>query len=111
MNLNRRTFVKTAAVSASAAMLPGCTPAKKTADPIKPLKLGLMSYNLAKEWDIDTIIKKCTETGFEHIELRTTHAHGVEVTMSQAERAEVRKRFENAGLKISIARAFRCTFS
>jgi len=46
----------------------------------RPLKLGLMSYNLAKDWDIDTIIKNCTETGFEHIELRTTHAHGIEGT-------------------------------
>jgi sugar phosphate isomerase/epimerase len=107
MKLNRRTFVKTAAVSASAAMLPRCAPADKASKSIKPLKLGLMSYNLAKEWDIDTIIKNCVETGFEHIELRTTHAHGVEVTLSQAKRAEVRKRFEDAGLKISLASGFR----
>jgi len=74
--------------------------------PLPPLKLGLMSYNLAKDWDIDTIIKNCTETRFEHIELRTTHAHGVEVTMSQEQRQAVRKRFEDAGLKISLASAF-----
>ena len=73
---------------------------------LKPLKLGLMSYNLAKDWDIDTIIKNCTETGFEHIELRTTHAHGVEVKMSKEQRQAVRKRFENAGLKISLASGF-----
>jgi sugar phosphate isomerase/epimerase len=72
----------------------------------KPLKLGLMSYTLAKDWDIDTIIKNCKETGFEHIELRTTHAHGVEVTMSKEQRQTVRKRFEDAGLKISLASAF-----
>jgi sugar phosphate isomerase/epimerase len=61
---------------------------------------------LAKDWDIATIIKNCTETKFEHIELRTTHAHGVEVTLSQAQRQEVRRRFENAGLKISLASGF-----
>ncbi|UCD52766.1 MAG: TIM barrel protein [Phycisphaerales bacterium] len=72
----------------------------------RALKLGLMSYNLAKGWDIDTIIKNCTETKFEHIELRTTHAHGVEVTLSRAQRQAVRKRFEDAGLKISLASAF-----
>src|SRR4030042_196012 len=60
----------------------------------KSLKLGLLSYNLAKDWDIDTVIKNCTETGFEHIELRTTHAHGVEVTMSKEQRQAERKRFE-----------------
>jgi len=72
----------------------------------KPLKLGLMSYTLAKDWDIDTIIKNCKETGFEHIELRTTHAHGVEVTMPKEQRQTVRKRFEDAGLKISLASGF-----
>jgi sugar phosphate isomerase/epimerase len=71
-----------------------------------PLRIGLMTYNLARDWDIDTIIKNCTETKWEHAELRTTHAHGVEVTMSKAERHGVRKRFEDAGLKLSLASAF-----
>ncbi|MBC8875082.1 MAG: TIM barrel protein [Planctomycetes bacterium] len=65
-----------------------------------------MTYNLARDWDLDTVIKNCTETGFEHAELRTTHAHGVEVTLSKAERTEVRKRFEDAGLKLSLASGF-----
>jgi len=73
---------------------------------LPPLKLGLMSYTLAKDWDIDTIIKNCKETGFEHIELRTTHAHGVEVTIGKEKRQEVRQRFEDAGLKISLASGF-----
>ncbi|MCX5644877.1 MAG: sugar phosphate isomerase/epimerase [Phycisphaerae bacterium] len=72
----------------------------------KPLKLGLMSYTLAKDWDIDTIIKNCKETGFEHVELRTTHAHGVEVTMNKEQRQAVRRRFEDAGLKISLSSGF-----
>ena len=72
----------------------------------EPLKLGLMSYTLAKDWDIETIIKNCTETQFEHVELRTTHAHGVEVSLTQAQRRDVRKRFEDAGLKISLASGF-----
>jgi sugar phosphate isomerase/epimerase len=72
----------------------------------RPLRLGLMSYNLAKDWDIDTIIENCTQTGFEHVELRTTHAHGVEVSLRKDQRREVRKRFEDAGLKISLASGF-----
>ena len=43
------------------------------------MKLGLVTYNMAKDWDIPTIINNCTETGFEGVELRTTHAHKVEV--------------------------------
>ncbi len=73
---------------------------------IPPLKIGLMTYLLGKEWDIETIIRNCTEAKFEHVELRTTHAHGVEVSLSPQERAGVRQRFEDAGLKLSLASGF-----
>jgi sugar phosphate isomerase/epimerase len=74
---------------------------------LPPLKVGLMTYTLGKEWDIDTIIKNCSETGWVHAELRTTHKHGVEVTLSKQERSEVKKRFEDSPLEaISLASAF-----
>ena len=106
---SRRTLLHSTALAASAAIVrPSRSLGAASASPAsgQRLKLGLMSYNLAKDWDIDTIIKNCTETKFEHVELRTTHAHGVEVTLSKAQRQEVRKRFEDAGLKISLASAF-----
>ena len=43
------------------------------------LRLGLVTYQLAKDWDVDTIIANCIEAEFEGVECRTTHAHGVEV--------------------------------
>ena len=58
------------------------------------MKLGTVTYNLAKDWDIDTIIKHCTEARFDGVELRTTHAHKVEVDLTKAQREEVRKRFQ-----------------
>ena len=33
------------------------------------LELGLVTYNLAKSWDLDTIIRRCEETGFKAVEL------------------------------------------
>ena len=73
-----------------------------------PLKLGLMTYTLGQNWDIDTIIKNCSETGWVHAELRTTHKHGVEVSLNKQERAEVKRRFEESPLEaISLASAFR----
>jgi sugar phosphate isomerase/epimerase len=63
-------------------------------------KLGLVTYNLAKDWDIETIIKNCRETGFEAADLRTTHRHGVEITISKEKRAEVRKRFEDSPVRL-----------
>jgi sugar phosphate isomerase/epimerase len=64
------------------------------------MRLGTVTYNIAKDWDVPTIIRNLTETGFEGVELRTTHAHGVEVALSKQQRAEVRKQF--AGSKVQL---------
>ena len=64
------------------------------------MKLGLVTYNMAKDWDVKTLIANCKATGFEGVELRTTHAHGVEPTLSAAQRAEVKKMFEDSPVKL-----------
>ncbi len=66
------------------------------------MKLGLLTFNMATEWDLDEIIEKCLDLGFKGVEFRNQreHAHGVEVDLSAAERQQVRKRFEDAGLAI-----------
>ena len=63
------------------------------------MKLGVVTYMWGAEWDLPTLIKNCADTGFEGVELRTTHKHGVEVTLSKAERQEVRKRFADSPVK------------
>lgn len=63
-------------------------------------KLGLVTCNLAKDWDVATIIRNCEATGFEAVELRTTHKHGVEPTLEKAARAEVRKRFADSKVRL-----------
>ena len=52
---------------------------------------------MAKDWDLDTILRNCREAGVEGVEFRTTHAHGVERTLSAAERAAVRQKCADAG--------------
>jgi sugar phosphate isomerase/epimerase len=64
------------------------------------MKLGLVTYNLAKDWDIPAIIQKCEATGFEAVELRTTHAHGVEPTLSASQRQEVKRQFANSKVRL-----------
>lgn len=113
-NFSRKEFLKTAAISATAAILPGCSVAaeKKNKENTpslnpNPLKLGLMTYNIGKDWDIETIIANCSETGYKHVELRTTHKHGVEVSLNKQQRNEIKKRFEDSPLEaISLASAF-----
>jgi len=64
------------------------------------MKLGIVTYNIAKDWDVDTIIKNCQEIGLDGVEARTTHAHGIEPALSKAQRADVRKKFEDSGVKL-----------
>ena len=63
-------------------------------------RLGLVTYNLARSWDISTIIKMCSETGFEAVELRTTHAHGVEPSLNEEQRKKVKKTFEDSPVRL-----------
>ena len=64
------------------------------------MKLGMVTYNLGCDWDLDTLIANCEEVGFAGVELRTTHAHRVEVALSSAERVEVKKRFAGSAVEL-----------
>jgi len=102
---NRRRFLKTAGLGlgalglASQAAIAAGEPAVSYAKPSK-IRLGTVTYNLAKDWDVPTIIKNCEETRFEGVELRTSHAHGVEVALSQSQRQDVAKRFRDSKVEL-----------
>ena len=98
---NRRMFLRTAGLglgalgfarqAAFAANKPAASFARRS-----KIRLGTVTYNLAKDWDVPTIIKNCAETKFEGVELRTSHAHGVEVGLSKEQRQEVAKQFKDS---------------
>ena len=62
--------------------------------------LGAVTYNVLKDYDLDTLIPMLEAAGFEGVELRTSHKHGVEPSISQAERERVRQRFERAKVRL-----------
>jgi sugar phosphate isomerase/epimerase len=64
------------------------------------VKLGMVTYELGEDWDIKTIIRNCEDTGFEAVEPRTGHKHGIELSLSKEQRAEIRKRFENSRVRL-----------
>jgi len=64
------------------------------------MKVGIVTYNIAKDWDVDTIIKMCESTGMQGVELRTTHAHGVEVTLNAEERKAVKQKFADSNVEL-----------
>ena len=64
------------------------------------MRLGIVTYNIAADWDIPAIIANCEAVGILGIELRTTHAHGVEPTLSAEERRNIRSRFADSPVTI-----------
>jgi sugar phosphate isomerase/epimerase len=97
--MHRRDFLSNVAAVPAIAVLQARQTDPRPADR-RALKLGAVTYEIAKNWDVPTLIKNLTETGFDAVELRTTHKHGVELSLSSAARVEVRKRFEDSPVKI-----------
>ena len=102
MRASRRSFLAAAAgvVPAMTVAAPVVQPARRDR-PQTRLRLGTVTYNIAATWDINTIIARLTDIGIEGVELRTTHAHGVEPRLGPAERVEVRRRFENSPIQLA----------
>lgn len=64
------------------------------------MKLGLVTYQLGKDWDVPALIEKLTALKYQGVELRTQHAHGVEDGLSKEQRAAVRKRFAESAVEL-----------
>lgn len=62
------------------------------------MKLGLVTYQWGKDWDLPTLISNCEKTGILGVELRTEHAHGVETSLSASQREDVKKRFADSSV-------------
>lgn len=93
--LSRRDFLQSSMLAGLGFSIAGTLPvlAKNT----KPsMKLGLVTYQWARDWDLSTLITNCEKTGYLGVELRTEHAHKVESNLSASQRKEVKKRFADS---------------
>jgi sugar phosphate isomerase/epimerase len=96
MSLNRRTFL----AGSAAGLLSLHVPVTAAVNDAVKLKLGLVTYNWGKDWDVPTIIRNCESTGFAGVELRSTHAHGVEITIDSQRRQQVRQQFADSAVEL-----------
>jgi sugar phosphate isomerase/epimerase len=60
------------------------------------MRLGLVTYQWGKDWDLPTLITNCEKTGLLGVELRTEHSHGVEINLTANQRADVKKHFSDS---------------
>jgi sugar phosphate isomerase/epimerase len=65
------------------------------------MQLGLVTYNWGADWDLPTILKNLRLTGFEGVELRSTHKHGVEPSIDEKARKDVAKQFNDSGIQLA----------
>src|SRR5216684_1529511 len=99
--VNRRRFLQTTGGLAAAGIAaPASALAKANDKPPLKYRLGIVTYNIAAHWDVPTILKICKQVGLSPVELRTTHKHGVEPSLSKEQRHEVRRHFADAGIQI-----------
>jgi sugar phosphate isomerase/epimerase len=94
-NLNRRQFFRISALAGMGLSTLGIK-ALWAGNQQNQMKLGLVTYQWGKDWDLPTLIKNCETTGLLGVELRTEHAHKVEPALSAAQRKEVKKRFADS---------------
>jgi sugar phosphate isomerase/epimerase len=103
---SRRSFLARSSVAAAGAALIGSAATAPAAEPngsegtIRRFELGTVTFNLGRDMDLDTLIQTCERTGFRAVELRTTHRHGVEPSLSAEERKAVRARFARSDIAL-----------
>ena len=93
-NQTRRQFLQTSACVAGVAL----TQSPSIAAPKRGFNMafGLVTYQWGKDWDLPTLIANCEKAKVLGVELRSTHAHGVEPTINDGKRKEVAKRFADS---------------
>ncbi|MGB0741112.1 MAG: twin-arginine translocation signal domain-containing protein, partial [Planctomycetaceae bacterium] len=93
---SRRRFLGgTAAAVAAGLPLPSIK-ADESQLPASRMKFGLVTYLWGQHLALPELITACETSGLLGVEVRTQHKHGVEPSLSAADRKEVRQRFEDS---------------
>ncbi len=99
-NQNRKEFIRNLSLIAGGAALSPAFLSACSSLPGSEIKLGLVTYLWAKDWNIPTIIKNCTTSNVLGVELRIEHAHGVTLDLSAEQRKEVKRQFDDSAVQL-----------
>ncbi len=100
---SRREFIKDSIYLGAAAVAAGPAGKLLAMRMIRPgsrMRLGLVTYLWAKDWDVPTLIANCEKSKVLGVELRTQHAHGVESSLNAQQRRDVKKRFGDSAVTL-----------
>jgi sugar phosphate isomerase/epimerase len=97
-NISRRSFLYRSALVAGGSAIGSHELASiaNAASKANGIQFGLVTYLWGKDMDLPTLIDVCEKSGVGGVETRTEHKHGVEPSLSKAERNDVKKRFADS---------------
>jgi sugar phosphate isomerase/epimerase len=98
--IDRKQFLKEFSLLTGASLLAPHAFAAEPEAKKAMFKLGLVTYQWGKDWDVPTLIKNCADTKILGVELRVEHAHNVMPELTASERKEVKKKFADSPVKI-----------
>jgi sugar phosphate isomerase/epimerase len=101
-NISRRSFLHHSSLVACGAAVGSSqlAPFADAAAKATRMQFGLVTYLWGKDMDLPTLIEACEKSGLGGVETRTQHKHGVEPSLSKAERGEVKKRFADSSVTL-----------
>lgn len=99
---NRRQFLQTSVLLGTTVVAGGPLAALRGAadKPGSKMQLGFCTYLWGQDWDLPTLIANCEKAEVLAVETRTEHAHGVEPSLTESQRADVRKRFADSRVQL-----------
>lgn len=63
-------------------------------------RFGLVTYQWGRDLELQPLLRTCAAAGVGGVELRTTHAHGVEPSLSREQRTEIREDLTASGVEL-----------
>jgi sugar phosphate isomerase/epimerase len=97
---SRKEFIRNISLLTSGAFIANGLLSSYKKVPGSEMKIGLVTYLWAKDWDIPSIIANCSKANILGVELRVEHAHGVTLSLNTAERLEVKRKFADSPVEI-----------
>jgi sugar phosphate isomerase/epimerase len=105
--ITRRHFIGTGLLTSAGFLAYGCKGVNSDANVYgqaskkqNQMRFGLVTYMWGADWDLDTLIRNCEKNKITGVELRTGHAHGVEPSINDQRRREVKKRFADSAVTL-----------
>ena len=97
--IQRREFLAGALGAGALLSLAGPPPTARAVD-ASGMRFGLVTYLWGQHMDLPTLLDACERSGLLGVEVRTQHAHGVEPSLTKAERSDVKNRFADSPVEL-----------